>query len=269
MARISLIATDLDGTLLRNDGSISPRTCEAIRAAGEAGLHVVFVTARPPRHVRVLANQAGLGSTTAVCSNGAILYDLAADAFSHHEPLRPEVAIKVIEALRAVTPEVAFATEHGHSVNHEPHFPRIFESEPQPAPPRVGAAQMLCDETLIQLLAHDPGDEIDVLVERARAVVGELAEVRHSGGGPFIELGAPGVSKASGLRRLCAQLGIDTAGVAAFGDMPNDIPMLQLAGRGVAVANAHPDVLAAADEVTASNEDDGVARSIEAILEGR
>ena len=75
-----------------------------------------------------------------------------------------------------------------------------------------------------------------------------------------------GVSKASGLASLCALLGLTAAEVIAFGDMPNDVPMLSFAGRGVAVSNAHPEVLAAADDVTASNEDDGVARVIEALL---
>ena len=81
-----------------------------------------------------------------------------------------------------------------------------------------------------------------------------------------LEISAPGITKASGLALVCAELGIEPADVAAFGDMPNDLPMLGWAGRGVAVANAHPDVLAAADAVTASNVDDGVAAHLEHLL---
>ena len=78
---------------------------------------------------------------------------------------------------------------------------------------------------------------------------------------------APGVSKASALADLCAERGIHRADVIAFGDMPNDLPMLSWAGHGVAVANAHPDVLTVADEVTAGNDDGGVARVLERLVQ--
>ena len=76
----------------------------------------------------------------------------------------------------------------------------------------------------------------------------------------------PGVSKASTLARLCDQRGIDRRDVIAFGDMPNDLPMLGWAGHSVAVANAHPDVIASAHEVTASNDEAGVARVLERLF---
>ena len=93
----------------------------------------------------------------------------------------------------------------------------------------------------------------------AEAVVGGRLVITWSSATALLEISGPGVTKASTLALLCADLGIGAADVIAFGDMPNDLPMLTWAGRGVAVANAHPDVLAAADEVTTSNDDDGVA----------
>jgi hydroxymethylpyrimidine pyrophosphatase-like HAD family hydrolase len=83
-----------------------------------------------------------------------------------------------------------------------------------------------------------------------------------------MEISASGVSKAVALSRLADELGVPADEVVAFGDMPNDVPMLGWAGHAVAVANAHPDVLAAADEITASNDDDGVAQVIERLLPG-
>ena len=83
----------------------------------------------------------------------------------------------------------------------------------------------------------------------------------------MLEIGAAGVSKASGLAVLCARRGIDRADVLAFGDMPNDLAMLEWAGRSVAVANAHAEVIAIADEVTASNDEGGVAQVLERLLE--
>ena len=95
------------------------------------------------------------------------------------------------------------------------------------------------------------------------AAVPEAAELTHSSNDGLLEISAVGVSKASGLATVCADLGVTADQVVAFGDMPNDLPMLAWAGLGVAVANAHPEVLAAADEVTARNDDDGVAQVLD------
>jgi hydroxymethylpyrimidine pyrophosphatase-like HAD family hydrolase len=109
----------------------------------------------------------------------------------------------------------------------------------------------------------------DALVDRARAVVGHLAELTHSNSGDgLLEISAAGVSKATTLARLCAEHRVARDQVLAFGDMPNDLPMLEWAGHAVAVANGHPDVLAAADEVTTSNDDAGVARVLERLFAG-
>jgi Cof subfamily protein (haloacid dehalogenase superfamily) len=264
----TLIATDLDGTLLRDDGTISPRSRRALHAAQEAGLTVVFVTARPPRHVRALADDTGL-TGVAVCANGAILYDIASRRFLRHERLAAELARDLIDALRASHPDTAFATEHGHKLGYEPGFPQIVDDLPDRHVPRLDHAHRLCDEEVTKLLVHHPIHDAHAFAEIARVEVGARAAVLHSGGGPFIEIAALGVSKANGLRLLCEHLGVQANHVIAFGDMPNDLPMLQFAGHAVAVANAHAEVLAAADEVTTSNQHDGVARSIELLLDGR
>ena len=264
MAQVALIATDLDGTLLRTDGSISPRTRAAIDAAQHAGLTVVFVTARPPRVVRHLAEAAGL-SGVAVCSNGAILYDLAQDHFISHERLEMELARELAEILRAHSPNIRFATEHGHTLGYEPDFPQFFEEPEGGAAPRVDHVHRLFEGELTKLLVHHPDHGPDDLAALVAEKVGLRAHVNHSGG-DFVEIGAPGVSKASGLELLCHHLGVRAEQVIAFGDMPNDLPMLKFAGRGVAVANAHRAVLDAADEITASNDEDGVAIRIEQVL---
>ena len=264
MQRCRLIATDLDGTLLRSDHSISPRTRAAIRAAQEAGITVAFVTARPPRDIRALTREAGL-SGVAVCSNGAILYDIAGDRVLHHRRLGADLGRRLIGELRAVSPDIAFAIEHGHKLGLEPHFPGLFDQTVHDHAPRVDCALVLCEDEPTKLIAHHPAHDADALALLIQAVVGARGEVTHSGW-PIVEIGPLGVSKASGLAWLCEDLGVGSEAVIAFGDMPNDIPMLAFAGRSVAVANAHPEVLAMAGEVTASNEDDGVARVIESVL---
>lgn len=264
MTPIRLIATDLDGTLLRDDGSISERTRRAIGGAQAAGLTVVFVTARPPRDVHAIADHLGI-TGMAICSNGAIVHDLATGETHRHERLCQDLARSLVSELRLAEPGVAFATEHGHRLGQEAHFPDLFADTVHHHARRIDDAAALCGEVLTKLLVHHPDHHVEHLATRIRGHLGDRGEVIWSGA-PFVEIAPSGVSKASGLASLCALLDLSPAEVIAFGDMPNDVPMLGYAGRGVAVSNAHPEVLAAADEVTASNEDDGVARVIESLL---
>lgn len=264
MTSIRLIATDLDGTLLREDGGISPRTRAAIGAAQAAGLIVVFVTARPPRDVAAIAEHAGI-TGMAVCSNGAIVHDLSTGETHRHERLCSTLARDLAAELRLAEPGISFATEHGHRIGLEPAFPNFFADTVHHHPPVIDHVDQLLADELTKLLIHHPDHHVEVLIERIRGHAGSRAEVIWSGA-PFIEIATPGVSKGAGLAAFCDSLGIAAAEVIAFGDMPNDIQMLTFAGRGIAVANAHPEVIAAADEVTASNEDDGVAVVIETLL---
>ena len=128
--------------------------------------------------------------------------------------------------------------------------------------------QLLSDD-VVKLLARHEELSSDEMLAAARSAVPEGAELTHSSSDGLLEISAVGVSKASGLATVCAELSVDAADVVAFGDMPNDLPMLAWAGRGVAVANAHPEVLAAVDHVTASNDDDGVAQVLESLLASR
>jgi HAD superfamily hydrolase (TIGR01484 family) len=214
--------------------------------------------------VRDVADAAGVTGPV-VCSNGAILYDLGRDAVITHEQLGGELAREFGRALRALSPTVVFAIEHGHLLGYEPAFPRLFEDGVPAHLSPIGDVEELCEADVTKLIVHHPGEDPDALASWVSAHVGQRAFVTHSGG-PFVEIGAAGVSKASGLARLCEELSVAAEDVVAFGDMPNDLPMLRFAGLGVAVANAHPEVLAEANEVAPSNDDDGVARTIERLL---
>ena len=259
---VRLIATDLDGTLVRSDGEISARTRDALAAAEDAGLVVVFVTGRPPRWMKTISEETGHRGI-AVCANGAIVYDLHTEQVVQDFPMDAEVARGLAEAIRSVVPDVAFAVEAGERFGHEPHYRSKYE-----LPPDVVVAHLddLIDRPVLKLLARHTTMPTGELLAAAREVVGELAMLTtatFSETDSLLELSAAGVTKAFGLERLAAQHGITADEVVAFGDMPNDIPMLVWAGYAVAVENAHPDVMAVADEVTASNDDDGVALVIE------
>jgi len=263
---IELVATDLDGTLLRSDGTVSDRTRDAIAGAEAGGITVVMVSGRPVRWMHGVAEATGHHGV-AICSNGAVRYDLATETILLHDPIVPTIGRLVVAALRAALPGVCFAVEQIDRFGREPAWE--LRGASRGVVELVAEAEVLVARDSTKILARLDHVDPDELVASAQHALGELATATHSSTWGLVEISAAGVSKATGLERYAAQLGIDAAGVAAVGDMPNDLPMLAWAGRAVAVANAHPRVLAAADELTASNDDDGVALLLEAVLAAR
>jgi Cof subfamily protein (haloacid dehalogenase superfamily) len=255
---LRLAAIDLDGTLLHSDGTISQRTRAAIRAVRDAGIVVLIVTARGPSNITELAQDAGIDGS-AICSNGALIVDIASGRIVRERLLETELAIQLVHGLRQRLPGIVFAVEH-EAFAHEPGF-MAWGWEP-PAGTRVADALELLAGPATKLILRHTDHEVEAIAAVARELAGEGATVVQSGS-DAIEVTAAGVNKAAGLAEVAEELGIDAADVIAFGDFPNDVPMLAWAGRGVAVANAHAEVLAIANEVTASNDDDGVAIVLE------
>ncbi len=256
-----MIVTDLDGTLLRSDGMVSTRTCEAIRAAESAGIAVVIATARPPRDIASLAERIGVRGA-AVCSNGAILYDLDERRRIDCVGLDPAYVGDLIAALRAADRDLALAIESDESIVGDQAFPAFRQDI---TIWRSGLERMPSSD-LIKVLVHHPRHTPEALMAAVAELVGSSAEVIHSGGPQFVEIAAVGTSKAMGLERICTRQQVLPSEVVAFGDMPNDLHMLRFAGRSVAVSNAHPDILSSVDEITRSNDHDGVALVIEKLL---
>ncbi len=267
---VRLIATDLDGTLLRSDGTISLCTRQTLDRIRATGVYVVLVTARPPRMVQRIARESGM-TGIAICCNGASIYDCERDVLIRHLALSHGLASQLILGLRAAVPGIHFAAEHAMYFVCEPAITTLDVFPPWEAAylgDLLSFYAKKCDEPLSKLIAWHPQTSPETLLAVAQQIAREDVMLTHSGA-PFIEMSAKGVDKAQALAGLCASLGIDPAEVIAFGDMPNDIPMLQWAGTGIAVANAHTQVIAYADYVTFSNEEDGVARTLEQFLESR
>jgi hydroxymethylpyrimidine pyrophosphatase-like HAD family hydrolase len=172
-----------------------------------------------------------------------------------------------VAAVRSALPEVAFAVDSGTELAREPGYRTRFAAPPEML---VADVEELVASPVAKILARHDGLSADELHARVRALLadlGDIAEVTFSGLDGLLEIGAAGVTKAFTLEHLATQHGVVARDVVAFGDMPNDLPMLVWAGWGVAVANAHADVLAAADEVTLSNDEDGVAVVVERLLD--
>jgi Cof subfamily protein (haloacid dehalogenase superfamily) len=269
---IRMVASDLDGTLLRSDGTVSARSRAALSAAVDAGLLIGFVTGRPPRWLDDIAEATGHAGV-AVGANGAVLYDLATERIVSTHPLSPQALAMLTSELRAAYPAVQFAVEYGESFGAEPGYVHDWEINPrtdrrgQPiAPPVVTDLASLITRPVLKLLAKDRAADADDFMASVDALLAGRASVTHSSTFGLLEIAAPGVTKATGLAELASSHGISPHEIAAIGDMPNDVPMLQWAGASYAVANAHPAARAAADHMLGSNDDDAVAVLIESLL---
>lgn len=255
MSRPKLVATDLDGTLLGSDGTVSARTRRVLQELDAMGVPVVFVTGRPVRWMEALWSDVG-GHGLAVCSNGGIVYDVTRHDVRSALTVPRDVAMQVAGRLRAEAPETTFALEKTSGFAREEAF---ATRHPAPVDIPTGRLEAIFDDQVVKLLALHRGYTPEAYWHHARELVGDLVEVTWSSSFPLLEMSAPGVTKASTLARLCAQLDVGPDDVVAFGDMPNDIAMLEWAGRSFAMAGGHDDVRRVADEVAPSNDEDGVA----------
>ncbi|MFD5630646.1 MULTISPECIES: Cof-type HAD-IIB family hydrolase [unclassified Streptomyces] len=275
MVPTRLIATDLDGTLLRDDKSVSERTVAALAAAERAGIEVFFVTGRPARWMDVVSDHVH-GHGLAICGNGAAVVDLHGGPGAHRfvkiRELTPDVALDVIQLLRAAAPGTAVAVERTYGLHLEPAYPALHMEAPEsiaPAEKLLAADALDADQPILKVLAFHPDMDPDGFLAVARLAIGDRAGVTRSSPSALLEISGPGVSKASTLALCCAERGISHEEVIAFGDMPNDVEMLTWAGRSYAMGNAHPAVIAAASGRTVANNEDGVAVVIEQIIAER
>lgn len=258
-----LIATDLDGTLLRSDGTVSQRSVDALRAVADAGLETVLVTARPPRWIDDLAHVVG-ASGVAICGNGAFRYDVAEQRVFGERTIERGVVTEIVHDLRREIPGTGFAAERSTGLAAECMFAAIHDHPEDLV--TTSEIELLDDALVGKLLARNPHLTDEEFIAAATEVVGARAIVAFSGAGGLAEISAVGVTKAAALAEWCEELGIAAGEVWAFGDMPNDLPMLIWAGRSFAVANAHEEVLAAATDRAPANDEDGVAEVLEGLV---
>ncbi|GAB3107251.1 HAD family hydrolase [Streptomyces calidiresistens] len=263
-----LIATDLDGTLLRSDGTVSPRTRKAIRAGREAGAMHIVVTGRGVPWTRPVLDALGY-TGLAVCGQGAQLYDAGAHRLLTSVTLDREVARRAVAVLESELGPLWVAASRDGLDGAVIVDPAGFAVEPA----RDGALPTLTytdraelwAEPLAKLYLRHPGLGDDELAGAAHELVGESVGIVMAGPGT-VELLPLGLSKATGLSMAGRRLGVRGDETIAFGDMPNDIPMFGWSAHGVAMGDAHPELRAVADEVTSGCDEDGIAEVIERLL---
>jgi len=263
----ALIATYVDGTLLDDDEKISSRTRAAARAVVDAGAQFVLATGRPPRWVRPIVDQLGF-TPMAVCANGAVIYDPSTDRIVSVRTLSADALGELAEIATRVIPGAGLAVERVGRSAHDAATPQ-FVSSPgyehawlNPDNTEVSIEDLL-SAPAVKLLIRKAGASSAAMAAALAKHVGIEGDITYSTNNGLVEIVPLGISKATGIQELARPRGITAAEVVAFGDMPNDVPMLGWAGLGVAMGNAHPDAVAAADEVTTTNAEDGVARVLE------
>lgn len=263
----SLVASDVDGTLIDDAERVTARTRAAVQTVVESGTPFVLATGRPPRWLAPVVD--GLGfAPLAVCANGAVLYDADADRVIRASTLSVETLAWLADLVDYELPGAGLAAERIGATAHDTATAQ-FVSAPgyehawlNPEHTEM-APEDLLSAPAVKMLIRLPGASSADMATKLRPLVGERADLTYSTNNGLIEVSAPGVTKASGLKLMAQHLDVAHDRIVAFGDMPNDIPMLTMAGHGVAVENAHPEAKAAADEVTATNSADGVALVLE------
>lgn len=262
VTRPRLVATDLDGTLLRSDGSVSARTRAILLELDRVGVPVVFVTGRPLRWMEELWASVGAHGQ-AILANGAVVYDVTSHEVRDVTGIARREGLELAQAITAELTGTAFAIETVDGLRLGDGF---TGRRPFPEGTPRGPLEDVWDQDAVKVLVRHSTAPFDELRAAVTAAVGDLATPSWSMEG-LVEISAAGVTKAATLERVSADLGVGAAEVVAFGDMPNDLAMLTWAGTSYAMRNAHPSVLEVAEHVAPSNDDDGVATVLAELFE--
>jgi hypothetical protein len=258
-----LIATDLDGTLLRSDESVSQRTREALAAATAAGAAHIVVTGRAVPWTRHILDDLGYQGL-AVCGQGAQVYDAGEHRLLTAVTLDRQLAAVALAKIEAEVGSLYLAASRAGLEGEVLVGPGYALHGSLPTAPLTDVSDLWA-APLNKIYIQHPTMTSDELAEAARQAAGGFVTVAMAGEG-IVELLPLGLTKATGLSLAARRLGLKSADTIAFGDMPNDIPMLTWSTHGVAMANAHPTLKAIATEVTSSNEEDGIAEILERLL---
>ena len=248
------VVTDLDGTIVRADETISEATLAACCSLRARGIPVIAATARSPAGLRALPDLTP-HLTLAVCCGGSIGYAPEPPSVLWRDTLHADAAQALLEFVAAEVPEAGVAMYDGESWRMTEAYEAIRTSRHNgPAavvPVEAFGAASACAMTLCHPVLH-PADLITMLTERGLSYAGP----------EIVEIAPAGIDKASGVLRALREVDVPAEQAVAFGDMPIDIPVFTVVGRSVAMADAPQEVLAAATMVTATVEQDGFSRAL-------
>ena len=265
--QITLVAIDLDGTLLGTDKLVSKTSAEAIAATLAAGVHVVLASARPPRAVREIYHSLKLDSPQ-INYNGALIHDPATGDHIHHQPLDGSLAFRIATLARQIDPHVVVHAEvldqwltDRVDETLEIETSRTFE------PDFIGPLDEFLNQPITKLMFLAPPSRLagvrKAIQEHFKEDVNVAVSDPH-----LIQVIDRRVDKGHAVEMIASRLGVNREDVMAIGDAPNDVGMIRWAGLGIAVTNAWPEAIEAADTVVESNDDHGVASALQRYVLG-
>lgn len=259
-----LVALDVDGTLVDHDGVMTDGVRHSARAVLEAGHEVIIATGRSVGAVLPVLTQIGMMRGYAVCSNGGVTLRLDPALELGYEVIdrvtfSPRVALTT---LREKVPGARFAVEDasGNFLSTSRFQDASFGIEA-----RGVDFHHLLDVEAVRVVVNSAEASTDEFA-RAIAQAGLHGVTYAVGWSAWLDIAAAGVTKATALEKLRAQLGIHRSLTVAVGDGSNDIDMLRWAGRGVAMGQAEQDVKSVANEITSSVYDDGAAAILRSLV---
>lgn len=255
MPELLAVVADLDGTLVESGRRVSPATVRAVGDLKARGTPLIIATARTPTWVAALKPLLP-AVTVAVCCGGAIGWSPRAGAVHWRDIIPSGDVERIVRSTARHLPDAGIAAYDGECW-------RVTQAFDAVGPTRLGprtivAAEQITDGTVCTMSISRPAG----IEERFRALLPANVSVCWSATGDVVDLAPPGTDKATGVARALAAVGVEPVRAIAYGDMLNDLSMFALCGSSIAVANAHPDLIAAATGVTACVHDDGVARSL-------
>ncbi len=282
---VKVLAFDLDGTLLRKDQTVDPRTADAIHRAIDAGMHVVLATGRDRAGCEFVYKPLGLdkGENFLALVNGQILYDFANKEYDVDDVLTPEDSVKIQNTCRKYGVEGIFCCGYDfYSYLTTPgrvrkQLRRVISGEPDD----YGLKAASDVRTFANLPSRGRVIDKDInkvcMIHSPKFFEKNLPKLREElkaydllmVGDNWLEIMPHGVSKASALRKVAEKVGCTMNEVMAFGDAENDIPMLKEAGIGVAMGNAMETAKEGASYVTDTNENNGIGKAIDLVLAGK
>jgi Cof subfamily protein (haloacid dehalogenase superfamily) len=266
MLKYRLMAADLDGTLLNGEGRITDHTKDAVREYHELGGFFTLATGRMEESAIRFADELGI-KIPIIAFNGAKVISPVDGSILFEAALDPELAAKAYNALRALNKNMVVYRDGTPYVSEIDETTLKYMGRVRRQIRVIEDIRDVVSPTTKKILVIDPKMEIDKMRGVLADVLGDSMNCVTSDK-DFFEVLPVNVSKGRGLEIIAGSLGIPMTEAVAFGDHQNDISMIKAAGLGVAVRSAAAEVLASADYITSSNDEDGVANVIKKVISG-
>jgi Cof subfamily protein (haloacid dehalogenase superfamily) len=263
-ASVRAVISDVDGTLLRSDGTLSSVTVAAIERLHGRGIPLVIATARTPAGLVPLEPIAPYVAAV-VCCNGAIGHDLSAGRMRWFDALDAEATRRIVAIIDREITDAGIGAYDGKEWLLDEAYIRYRLRLPNGPVRRAARAEIASSAACTIAVRHPLLTSAEIRRRLEQAGIGPDLATLSFAAADVLDITRPDTDKASGVRRTLRLLGISAQDTVAFGDAPNDLPLFALSGWGVAVANAHPQVLAAAAHIADSNDHDGVAKALDSI----